>query len=234
MIVAVSGGSAAAAEGAPRADDEGGLVADGPPVGLEPSPMDLFFPDTRARRLSISVDTQRLSPRQEALTTVYPDAPWRFGVAVGAYFHHRIHPNIRGSAFKMGGFAVGQVSGEPSTDEATLWAFPIEGSVEYLFDYRWEQLLIPFVGAGLDAWPWREVSPDATTSGVKWGAHGSAGLILRMNFMETTTHWSQAAVTAPTDAGVKLTVSYAWVNSFGRTGLDFSGLQLGIGGFLAF
>ena len=220
-------------EGEPAEAMDEAPAADGPPVGLEPSPMDLLFPKNRTRSLSIGINTLRFSPRQEALSTIYPDAPWRFGLAIGAFPLHRVHPRVELSALRMDGLAVGQFSAQASEEVTSMWVFPTELGVEYFFDYSWEQIIVPFVGGGADAYPWREQSPEAVTTGVKWGMHGTAGLMLRLNFMETTTHWATGAF-LPSDAGVSLRLTYAWVDSFGHEGLDFSGLQFGVGGVVAF
>ena len=209
-------------------------AADGPPVGLEPSPMDLLFPDQRSRHTSLGINTLRFAPKQEALTTIYTEVPWRFGLAVGVFPTHRIHPRLEVGLIHMNGLAIGQFSGEASDEVSTMWVFPTEAGVEYLFDYSWEQVLVPFVGAGADAYPWREDAAGISTTGVKWGAHGTVGLMLRLNFMETTTHWGTGGGFLPSDAGLSVRLTYAKVDSFGRGGLDFSGLQFGFGGMVAF
>ena len=225
---------AVAAEEDRQVDESESSAVDGPPVGLEPSPMDVLFPDTRSRHMSFGITTQRFSPSQEAMSTVYPDAPWRLGLALGLFPFHRVHPVVEVSGMKLIGAAVGQFSGEASEEITTMLILPVEASVQYLFDYSWEQILVPYVGVGGDAYVWKETSPEATTSGVKWGVHGTAGLLLRLNFMETTTHWSSGGTLLPSDAGVSAHVTYAWVDSFGRQGLDFSGWQFGVGGMIAF
>ena len=201
---------------------------------LEPSPIDLLFPKERIKRVSVTLEAERWLPQAEAWSTIYPEAAWRPSIGVGAFIGRQFNPSISSGLIYVRGQAVGSVTGTPSEDQTTMLIVPVEASLLYRFDYSWDQIVQPFIGVGADAYPWREVAPSTITSGIKWGVHGTGGILMRLNFMETSSGWAPLTGVTPVDAGLTLAGSYAWVNSFGRDGLDLSGIRITLGGYLAF
>lgn len=217
----------------PPATPPAGTPAASPWVGLEASPMDALFPASRVKHSAMVVAVERLAPKDEDLGLVYPDGAMRWGVSGGPVLSRQWMPTGGIGFARLDGLAVGAHTSAVSEEETNLWLVPLELGLTYVFDYDWNQILMPYLGVGADGWVWREKSPEAVTTGVKWGAHASGGLLIRLNFMETTTGWSRSS-TAPVDVALQVGVTAAWVDSFGQPGLDFSAVRFGLGGMLAF
>ena len=221
--------------------------------------MDLIFPVERLKTTSLSLHVSQWSYSDSALLSVYGDDEEtttsaststeaeteggfgllpEFGGAAsvprldlrgGLYLNRQLNPTLGVGLIRAEGLALGRYSGQESEDSCSLLVVPIEGTLFYRFDYGWDQLLIPFIGVGVDGWVWREETPSTVISGVKWGAHGTLGALFRLNFMETSGRWSGSGQGWPSDVGISVEGSYGWVDSFGGEGLDFSGRTLGAG-----
>lgn len=121
--------------------------------------------------------------------------------------------------------------GNSSRDRAklALAAGYIQGA--YLFRYKQEQRLVPYLGGGLDVFGYQEKKEgsDDSIEGCKYGCHGLAGVRFLLDWLDP-----QAAGEALRDYGIKnsyLVLEACWlqIDNFGEHKLDLSGPLYRIG-----
>jgi len=121
-------------------------------------------------------------------------------------------------------------SGGRSDDNVMLTALPVNISLALRGDFVKHQLVVPSVGASLEAWPWKQepYGSDGSLSGVKTGWSWNAGLQLLLDRMDTSAASKLRVRTGIDDT--YLTVSYR-SQEVGdpNEGLYYSGSVLGLG-----
>jgi len=122
------------------------------------------------------------------------------------------------------GTAVGSVSGAPSQDKFSLLLIPIHNSFVFRADFKEDQLFVPYVKAGPDYILFRESLNGSSTSGVKFGLHGAAGLQILLDRIDPLSNLMEDDL-GVNDVYFTIEGRYAWVNNFGGNGLDLSGLN---------
>jgi len=107
---------------------------------------------------------------------------------------------------------------------------PIENSVAFRADFKEDQFLVPFVKGGLDYVIFRENLQGVVTKGVKVGLHTAGGLQILLDRIDELSDFMERSV-GVNDVYFVLEGRYAWVNSFGKKGVDLSNLMFS-GGLL--
>lgn len=125
-----------------------------------------------------------------------------------------------GLAYETGS-AVGLTSGLSSGDTFSLMLFPVRSDFVYRFDFKEDQVFVPFLRVGFDAVVFRENDSGDKLMGVKWGAHGGAGVGVLLDKIESMGAEIEAG--GVNDVYLVLEGRYAFINSFQSTGLDLSG-----------
>jgi len=128
--------------------------------------------------------------------------------------------------------AVGAISGLPSGDSVTLLLIPFRNNFIYRFDYLREQVVVPYVGTGIDYVFFRETVNGSSTSGVKFGVHGMVGVSFLLDKIENI--GAGLANVGIDDVYFTIEGRYSKINSFKSTGLDLSGLSFYFGLMMAF
>lgn len=139
----------------------------------------------------------------------------RYGLEAGAGFMY------------VTGKAVGATSGAVSGDSFDLLMVPMETNAVMRFDFVENQVVVPYVKAGVDYVYFRENVSGDKTSGLKTGLHGSGGLQFLVEGIDTDS-------SLESDYGINdiyfiLDAKYGWINSFGKTGLNLSGMTYSAG-----
>jgi len=139
----------------------------------------------------------------------------RYGVEVGAGFMIK------------DGNAVGVTTGSTSSDKFDLLTIPMETNAVIRFDFVENQIVVPYVKGGADYVYYREDVKGIVTSGLKTGLHAQGGLQFLVEAIDTD-------ATLETDFGINdiyfvIDAKYSWINSFGKTGLDLSGMTYSAG-----
>ncbi|MBI4126056.1 MAG: hypothetical protein HY465_01035 [Deltaproteobacteria bacterium] len=168
-------------------------------------------------------------PQNENLKTFFdPCCNFMTRVQGGAYLQRRY--GVEGSIGFLydSGAAVGAISGTRSQDQYTLLLFPAETSLVLRADYFPWRYLIPFVKAGGDAVVYRESLGSDSITGVKYGAHGAGGLEVLLTNISDSTHALRSDFGID-DLFATLEIQYSWIDSFGSTGFDLSGLLYSVG-----
>jgi hypothetical protein len=125
-----------------------------------------------------------------------------------------------GFAYETGA-AVGLVSGLSSGDTFSLMLFPVRADFVYRFDFKEDQVFVPFLRAGFDSVIFRENNSGDKLLGVKLGAHGGAGVGFLLDNLEGMSIGLEEV--GVNDVYLVLEGRYAFINSFQSTGLDLSG-----------
>lgn len=120
------------------------------------------------------------------------------------------------------GNAVGVSSGAASGDKYTLLMFPVRFDFIYRFDFKSEQLFLPYVRVGGDAVIFKETAGGTSTSNIKFGFHGGAGLGILLDKAEGMGSQLEDEI-GINDVYLIIEGRYAMINSFKSTGLDLSG-----------
>lgn len=162
-------------------------------------------------------------PTDASMKTFF-DPCCNFGgeVEFGLLFHDKYNVTISSGLGYKTGLAVGVTTGSPSGDTFTLLTFPVRLDFIYRFDFKSDQVLLPYLRSGVDAVIFREASGNSSINGVKYGLHGGAGLGFLLDRVENLTS------TMENDMGINdiylvLEGRYAFINSFQSSGLDLSG-----------
>jgi len=127
-----------------------------------------------------------------------------------------------------GGDAIGINNGEPSSDRFSFLTIPMETNFAYRMDYWDGKYVVPYIKVGVDYVFYRENTKGDVTKGLKWGAHGVAGLQLPLAqfFDEVATADAEYGLN---DMCFTFEAQYQWINDFGGSGLDLSGWLFSIG-----
>ncbi len=124
--------------------------------------------------------------------------------------------------------AIGSVTNVGSQDRFNFMLIPMQLNLTYRADYKENQLLVPFVKVGPDVVFFRENIQGSVTKGLKYGLHGTAGLQILLEFWGEGEAMERMGVN---DVYFIVEGEYAWINSFGASGLDLSGFTVS-GGLL--
>jgi hypothetical protein len=125
------------------------------------------------------------------------------------------------------GRALGSGTGAVSADTFSMLLIPMETSLVWRADYMEEQILVPYIKGGADYVFFRENTEGAIVKGLKTGMHAIGGLQILME-------WIDADSSLEMDYGINdfyitMEAKYGWINSFGKTGLDLSGMTYSMG-----
>ena len=126
--------------------------------------------------------------------------------------------------------AVGAGSGQVSGDRFNFLILPFHNSLVFRADFKENQLLVPYLKAGTDYLFFRENVQGSVTKGVKYGLHGAGGLQVLLEAIDEISQSMEGEV-GVNDIYLTLEGRYAWIDSFGQSGLDLSNWTVA-GGFL--
>lgn len=126
------------------------------------------------------------------------------------------------------GSAVGITNNQPSGDSFSLLLIPLRLDFIYRFDYKSDQLFLPYVRAGGDAVIFRESTNGDSIMNVKFGVHGGAGVGILLDRAESVGQQLEDEL-GVNDIYLVIEGRYALINSFQSTGLDLSGFYPYIG-----
>jgi len=127
----------------------------------------------------------------------------------------------------LSGNAIGITTGTASSDSFNLLTIPMETNAVMRFDFVENQVVVPYVKGGADYVYFREDVKGTVTSGLKTGLHGQGGLQFLIEGIDTD-------ASLESDYGINdiyfvIDAKYSWINSFGKTGLDLSGMTYSAG-----
>lgn len=150
----------------------------------------------------------------------------------GWLYKKQLNITVSTGAGHQSGQAVGATSGAASGDSVGLLMIPIRNDVLYRFDYQDEQILVPYVGGGMDYVFFRENIAGSTTKGWKVGFHGRGGVAILLDKIQSI---GDALYNAGID-DIYFTVEgrYSQIDSFSSSGLDLSGISIYFGLMMAF
>ncbi|MBF0105376.1 MAG: hypothetical protein HQM16_08630 [Deltaproteobacteria bacterium] len=120
------------------------------------------------------------------------------------------------------GTAVGIRSGGASGDKFRLLMIPLRLDFVYRLDFKSEQLILPYVRAGVDTVFFRETTAGESIMNFKYGLHGGAGVGILLDKIEQLGHDLETEM-GVNDIYLTLEGRYAMISSFKSTGLDLSG-----------
>lgn len=155
-----------------------------------------------------------------------PTGALEFGPLIGSQWGFEMGIGFMDSS----GRALGTTSGQVSGDRFNFLLLPLHNSVVYRADFRENQLVVPYAKIGSDYVFFRENLEGEVTRGFKYGLHAAAGLQILLEVID------EISISLESDAGINdiyLTLEgrYAWIDSFGQSGLDLTNWTVG-GGFL--
>ncbi|MEW5803702.1 MAG: hypothetical protein AB1847_16535 [bacterium] len=111
-----------------------------------------------------------------------------------------------------------------SADSAKMTLVPGYLQFSYLFRYSQEQKLVPYLGAGLDAWGFQEKMKDGdTVTGAKYGYHGLVGVRLLLDWLDPDAAQSSLQEYGIDNTYLILEARWLRIDDFGGIGLDLSG-----------
>ena len=145
----------------------------------------------------------------------------------GFLYQGRYGAEIGAGMMVQSGTAVGSVGGAQSQDSFNLFLVPMETNAVMRFDFAENQIVVPYIKGGGDYVFFRENVEGNVTKGLKSGLHTIGGLQFLIEAIDTD-------ASLETDYGINdfyivVETRYGWVNSFGRNGLDLSGLTYSAG-----
>ncbi|MBI2340871.1 MAG: hypothetical protein HYU99_11000 [Deltaproteobacteria bacterium] len=150
----------------------------------------------------------------------------------GLLYKSKFNATVAVGFFHDSGQAVGVDSGDASGDKTSLWLIPIRNSFIFRIDYKNEQVVVPYVGAGLDYVFFRESVDSDSIKGLKFGFHGMGGLAFLLDRIEDIGDTLEAK--GIDDVYFTIEGRYSKIDSFKSTGLDLSGFSAYFGLLMAF
>ncbi len=126
--------------------------------------------------------------------------------------------------------------GETSDQDYTILLVPLQFEGVYRFDFLTDQLLVPYVKAGLDLWLFREEGENDSKewSGTRGGFHGGVGLQLLLDRLDPEGARNFLRSTGIVNSYIVMDARYAKVDNFGSSDLDLSGWIIQAGLFFQF
>ena len=119
---------------------------------------------------------------------------------------------------------MGLTSGAASGDRFHLMLIPIQGHVTFRGDFHENQLFVPYVKAGPDLVYFRERSQAGWVHGLKYGFHGVVGIQFLLEWFDDLSLYMEKDL-GINDVYLVVEGRYGWINSFGASGFDLSGLM---------
>ncbi|MFH1358054.1 MAG: hypothetical protein ABII18_13090 [bacterium] len=143
-------------------------------------------------------------------------------VEFGYLLKNRFNFTVTGGFSYEGGNAIGLRSGGASGDSYALYLFPVRFDFIFRFDFKSDQLFLPYLRAGGDLVFFHERGTGNNITNYKFGFHGGAGIGVLLDRIEQLGH-NLETVIGVNDIYFTFEVRYAYLNSFSTTGLDLSG-----------
>jgi hypothetical protein len=109
----------------------------------------------------------------------------------------------------------------------------METNFAYRMDYWDGKYVVPYIKVGVDYVFYRENTKGDVTKGLKWGAHGVAGLQLPLAQFFDEVAMADAEY-GLNDMSFTFEAQYQWIDDFGGNGLDLSGWLFSIGVLFTF
>lgn len=148
----------------------------------------------------------------------------------GPLFQSRYEVDLGVGFSVRSGNAVGATSGRESGEEFTLITVPLGTGFTYRADFRENQILVPYIGAGFDYVYVRESFEGTVTQYWKYGYHGHVGLQILAEWFDEAEGGLEMDM-GVNDTYIILEARYAQIDDFGAGGLDLSGFTF-LAGFL--
>lgn len=134
----------------------------------------------------------------------------RYGVEIGV------------GVMSQDGNARGTTTGGVSQDTFNLFLIPMETTAVWRMDYVNDQIVVPYIKGGVDYVFFRENTEGHVTQGLKTGLHAIGGLQFLLEAFDSDE--SLAIDYSINDFYFIIEARYNYVNSFGKAGLNLSGL----------
>ena len=150
----------------------------------------------------------------------------------GLLYKSKFNATVAVGFFHDSGQAVGVDSGLESGDRSSLLLVPIRNNFIFRADFKEEQILVPYAGAGLDYVVFRESVDGDSIKGLKFGFHGMGGVALLLDRIEEI--GSALEHSGIDDVYFTVEGRYSKIDSFKSTGLDLSGFSAYFGFMMAF
>ncbi len=192
---------------------------------LESSPVDALNPSRRPMHYQLQLQVGQFLPSGEALKKVYGERVGYYAMMAGYHLFPDMVLSVRAGLARGDGTAVGRTSGLPLEGETTqISMVPIEAGGTWYLRLS-TPLITPFVSASLLCQLYREEVGAARVSGGKWGAHGRIGVEVQLDGGPAPA-WTLEARKGLRGTALVLEGGYRWADSFGRSGLDLSGVMV--------
>lgn len=146
-----------------------------------------------------------------------------FTFTFGRLFKNKYEVNLGVGFMSRGGTAIGIDTGRESGENFNFTVVPISNSFIYRADYKEDQILVPYAGAGFDYLYFRENLQGDVTSGFKFGYHAMGGLQI---LLDPAGSMEEFGIN-----DVYLTLEGKWqqIDNFGGSGLAFNGFTMAAG-----
>lgn len=141
-------------------------------------------------------------------------------LGVGLVVRKQYAASLNTGFFLRKGPMIGSSSGTASQDTFSLLIIPTDLDLQYRFEYRDEQLFVPYLASGFDVAYFHESDAGVPLNGVKSGLHGGAGVMIRLNHLLTDNSPGENGLD---DVFFVTDLRYKWLNNFGGAGLNLSG-----------
>jgi len=142
-------------------------------------------------------------------------------------FRYKILPRLEvggGVGFLLANGEGRTLGGQTSDEDFTIILAPLQAEGVYRFDLFPQQLLVPYVKAGVDLWFYRETDDDSRDwAGAKGGFHAGGGVQLLLDRLDPEGAEGFMHNTGILNSYLVLDVRYANVDAFGSGDLDLSG-----------
>lgn len=125
------------------------------------------------------------------------------------------------------GSALGATTGRTSAQNYSFWILPISNSVTFRADWLENQILVPYIGVGVDYMYFKESVGSSSVSGWKFGYHVHGGVQILMEWFEGATEFLEGEGIND----IYLTIEGRWnhINNFGSSGLNVAGFSTMVG-----
>lgn len=150
----------------------------------------------------------------------------RYEVEFGVLYDSKYGAELGVGVISEKGQAIGS-GGEESQESFRFTMIPVQLNLAYRADYKENQLFVPYIKGGPDIVFFTESLSGNSTSGKKFGLHGTLGLQILLEFWgegdDMELEWGV------NDVYLTLEGEYSWVNNFRSSSLDLTGLIFSLG-----
>lgn len=150
-------------------------------------------------------------------------------VVQGFLYDSKYGAELGAGYMSQNGTAVGLTTKTQAQDRFNLFLIPMETNFAFRADFTPNQIIVPYVKAGVNYVYFRQSLRGKTINGFKTGLQATGGVQILLDFLDPASELDVEEDFGINDIYFTLEGRYNWVNNFGGKGLNLSSIVCSFG-----